>query len=331
MNTEEWSTLKRVSIKIGAALTTGLTLVACSSTPTYTAPASTALPRPAVVVDNSPILFTEPSVSAPFYALNPIDYTQPPEYEVNLYRAATAPVTKLQVNVPSASTGTTPSAVAALDQVILDKNRFIIPTTNTKTQALRFAVLAQEGELDVTEMDDFLNLLEGKARHYPVRFNSLRERDGYTDRLKNIMSTLDPLAARTSASYDVLLRAMKASSMARNMDLGEIYGPKSLSYAKRLLDMNSQDPIVNFWLGIGLSEGGALKEALPYLQNAMNAGVQEAYLSSANNYINLEQSKNALITLRNYKVKYPLEAAVADRLITEIESGRRFNVWQVLK
>ena len=62
----------------------------------------------------------------------------------------------------------------------------------------------------------------------------------------------------------------------------------------------------------------------------MKAGVQEAYLSATNNYIALEQKKNAVQTLKNYKVKYPQEAEVADRLIVEIEKQGRWNVWQVM-
>jgi hypothetical protein len=34
--------------------------------------------------------------------------------------------------------------------------------------------------------------------------------------------------------------------------------------------------------------------------------------------------------LKNYKVKYPQEAQVADQLIQEIEKQGRWNVWQVL-
>ncbi len=40
--------------------------------------------------------------------------------------------------------------------------------------------------------------------------------------------------------------------------------------------------------------------------------------------------KNAIQTLKNYKVKYPDEAEIADRLIQEIEKQGRWNVWQVL-
>ncbi|GAA5006196.1 hypothetical protein GCM10023206_11490 [Acinetobacter puyangensis] len=291
-------------------------ITACSNLPTKQDKVQQ--PKPV-----EPIVFTEPAITAPFYALNPIDYSQPPEFEVNLLNAENAPVTKFQIN----SDPSNPDS----EKIILDKNRFIIPLTDSKEKALKFAVLAQDNELDVTEIDDFFNLLEGKARHYPVRFNSNRERDGYTDRLKTIITTLDPLALKSNASYDVLIRAAKASSMARNLDMGEIYGPKALSYAKRLLAMQPKDPTINFWLGFGLSEGGAFKEAIPYLKVAMDAGVQEAHLSMANNYIYMEQKKNAITTLKNYKVKYPSEAQVTDQLIAEMDSGKRYNVWQISK
>ena len=70
---------------------------------------------------------------------------------------------------------------------------------------------------------------------------------------------------------------------------------------------------------------------MPYLDKAIKAGVQEAYLSSTNNYLGMEQKKNAVQTLKNYKVKYPDEAEVADRLIDEIQNMKRYNVWQTLK
>lgn len=296
-----------VALTVGSVL-----LTACSQAPVKST---------ATVVNKTPIVFNEPEVTPPFYALNPIDYTQPSEFEINLHKAKTEPVQKLQIKDPNNALGS---------EIILDKNRFIIPISNSKDKAMRFGVLAQDNELDVTDIDDFLNLLEGKARHYPVRFSSKREREGFTSRLKAVMATLDPLALKTNASYDVLLRAAKASSMARNLDMGEQYGPKALNYAKKLLALKPNDPTISFWLGFGLSEGGAFKEATPYLKAAIDAGIQEAYLSMANNYIFLEQKKNALTTLKNYKVKFPDEADVVDALVKEIQNGKRYNVWQVM-
>ena len=281
-------------------------LTACSSNPTKN--------------NNDTIVFTEPELTAPFYALNPFNYDAPPPFEINLKKAAAQPVTKMEV-----TRSDDPSK-----KMVLDTNKLIIPTVNSKDRQLKFAVLAGDNEVDITEIDDFLQLVEGKARHYPPRFTERQERKGFELKLKEVTQQLDTLASKDNASFDVLVRAFKASVMARNLDLGSVYTTKSLAYAQRILKINQEDPEANFWFGFALSEGGGQREAMPYLDKAMKAGVQEAYLATANNYIAMEQKKNAVHTLKNYKLKYPQEAEVADRLINEIEKQGRWNVWQVL-
>lgn len=267
-----------------------------------------------------PIVFTEPDVSPPFYALNPFNYDAPPAFEVELRQAAAQPVTKMVVK----------NQADPSQNITLDVNKLIIPTINSPQRNMKYAVLAGENELDVTDIDDFLSIAEGKARHYPPHFANRQERSGYENKLKTISQQLDTLAANPNASFDVLIRAFKASVMGRNLDLGSSYTTKSLTYAQRLLKINPNDPEANFWFGFGLSEGGGQSEAIPYLNKAMQGGLQEAYLSAANNYIALEQKKNAIQTLKNYKIKFPDEAEVADRLIAEIEKQGRWNVWQIL-
>ena len=281
-------------------------LTACSSNPTKN--------------NSDTIVFTEPELTAPFYALNPFNYDAPPPFEINLKKAAAQPVTKMEV-----TRSDDPSK-----KLLLDTNKLIIPTVNSKDRQLKFAVLAGDNEVDITEIDDFLQLVEGKARHYPPRFTERQERKGFELKLKEVTQQLDTLASKDNASFDVLIRAFKASVMARNLDLGSVYTTKSLAYAQRILKINQEDPEANFWFGFALSEGGGQREAMPYLDKAMKSGVQEAYLATANNYIAMEQKKNAVQTLKNYKLKYPQEAEVADRLINEIEKQGRWNVWQVL-
>mgnify|MGYP002715605487 FL=1 len=281
-------------------------LTACSSNPTKN--------------NSDTIIFTEPELTAPFYALNPFNYDAPPPFEINLKKAAAQPVTKMEV-----TRSDDPSK-----KLVLDTNKLIIPTVNSKDRQLKFAVLAGDNEVDITEIDDFLQLVEGKARHYPPRFTERQERKGFELKLKEVTQQLDTLASKDNASFDVLVRAFKASVMARNLDLGSVYTTKSLAYAQRILKINQEDPEANFWFGFALSEGGGQREAMPYLDKAMKSGVQEAYLATANNYIAMEQKKNAVQTLKNYKLKYPQEAEVADRLINEIEKQGRWNVWQVL-
>jgi len=274
---------------------------------------------PAVITKDS-IIFTEPDLSAPFYAYNPFDYSAPPVFEANLLKASIQPVAKMIVANPS-----NPS-----QKITLDKNLLIIPTVNSKTRSMKYAVLATANELDVTEIDELLQTLEGQARHYPPRYTNRQERRGLERKLRQVSTQLDELAANNNASYDVLIRAFKASVLGRNLDLGAAYTTKSLTYAQRLLKIDRNDPETNFWFGFGLSEGGGQREAIQYLDKAMSGGVQEAYLVSVNNYLALEQKKNAIQMLNNYKIKFPQEAQVADRLIKEVQTQNRWNVWQVL-
>lgn len=259
----------------------------------------TVLPQ-VVVPQNVP--FAEPELTPAFYALNPIQYTAPPAFEVALQQAHAQNASKL-----------------------------IVPTINSSQRAMSFANTLQDNQLDVTEIDDFINLLEGRARHYPAQFSNRNERRGFERKLKQIIKQLDVLATHPNTSFDILLRAYKTNVMARNLDLGQIYSTKSLNYAQRLVQLNPNDGELNLWFGFSLAEGGAQKEAIPYLQKAINANVQEAYLSLANAYLGLEQKKNAINTLNQYKAKYPTENRVVEQLIQDIQSNTRWNVWQVMK
>lgn len=272
------------------------------------------------VKNSDPIVYTEPDLTAPFYALNPFDYSKPPVFELELKKAAAQPVQKLEVTDPS-----NPNK-----KLILDTNKLIIPTVNSSKRAMKYSALAGQNEIDITDIDDFLQMVEGKARHYPPRFTDRQERKGFESKLKEVSSRLDMLAANDKASFDILVRAFKASILGRNLDLGSAYTTKSLNYAQRILKINKEDAEANFWFGFSLSEGGGQKEAIPYLDKAIKANVQEAYLVSVNNFLALSQKKNALQTLKNYKVKYPEESQIADRLIQEIEKQGRYNVWQIL-
>ena len=288
-------------------------LAACGSLPSKKSTGNTS-PKA-----SEPFVFVEPAITPAFYALNPFNYDQPPVFEMALKEAAAQPVQKMTATLPGNP-----------EPVTLDVNKLIIPTINNNTRAMKYAVLAGNNELDVTDIDDFLQLVEGKARHYPPHFTSRQERKGYENKLKEVSQQLDILSNNPNASFDVLMRGFKASVLGRNLDLGSAYTTKSLTYAQRLLKLNPNDPEANFWFGFGLSEGGGLKEAMPYLNKAMQGGMQEAYLVSVNNYLSMEQTKNAINTLKNYKVKYPEEAQVADRLIQEIQKQGRYNVWQVI-
>ena len=74
-----------MTLKPLAAACIALTLAACGSAPTK---------------NNAPkdaMIFVEPELTPPFYALNPFNYDAPPPFELNLQKAAAQPVTKMVV------------------------------------------------------------------------------------------------------------------------------------------------------------------------------------------------------------------------------------------
>jgi hypothetical protein len=97
-------------------------------------------------------VFKEPDPTPPFYALNPVKYDAPPSFEVAIKDASAQPVTKMVVSLqgdPSKST-------------TLEVNKLIVPTIDQKQRNMKYAVLAGDNEVDVTEIDDFFNWLKVK-------------------------------------------------------------------------------------------------------------------------------------------------------------------------
>lgn len=182
--------------------------------------------------------------------------------------------------------------------------------------------------LDVTEMDKDITLIEGKARHYPTYFKDKYERWKAEKKIKLLTQQLDLLAVDPRASYEVLLRAMKAHVLARNMDTGPDSAFKSAVYFQRLLKLKPADPETSFWYGFSLGEGGGFRESISHLDTAVKAEYQEAYLALAHSYLQMEDKKNALTVLSNYKIKYPDETIKTDQLIAEIQAGKRYSIWQ---
>ena len=243
-----------------------------------------------------------------------------------------------QVNQPNAApvlannasnTDTSTESTAAADAILnQDSARIIIPIHNPFAIKGVSIPAPSEEKLDVTEIDKDLILLEGKARHYPAYFKNRIERYKAEKRIKQLTEKLDVLAVDPRASYDILLRAMKAQVLSRNMDVGSDAAFKSAVYFQRLLKLKPADPETSFWYGFTLGEGGGFKESIPHLDVAVKADYQEAYLSMADSYLQMEHRKDALTMLNNYKIKYPNDAQNTDRLIAEIQEGNRYSIWK---
>lgn len=242
--------------------------------------------------------------------------------------ATTATTSPDTTTPPSIDVNTTSSALVAVAATAVELPKIMIPVHDQQAIGGALSPAPSSDQLNVTQLDKDILLIEGKARHYPTYFTDRLERSKAEKKIREIIQRLDVIAVDPRASYEVLLRAMKSHVLARNMDAGPDSAFKSAVYFQRLLKMRPNDPETSFWYGFSLGEGGGFRESIPHLNNAVKAGYQEAYLSLAHSYLQMEDKTNALTLLNNYKIKFPTDATRTDQLISEIQAGKRYSIWQ---
>lgn len=181
-------------------------------------------------------------------------------------------------------------------------------------------------QLDVTDIDRRLNALLKVAGHYPPNIPGRRDRYMAEQDASELVKALDPYAVIPNASAEVLLRAVKANQVARNLDTGMDAALKAGVYMRRLIALMPAHPEVNYWYGTMLAEGGGMKEGIPYLNKAIKSGYAEAYLPLAQAYLSLEKKQDALKTLQSYRATQKDDPSQADSLIAKVESGGS-SIW----
>lgn len=181
-------------------------------------------------------------------------------------------------------------------------------------------------QLDVSAIDAKLEALIKVAGHYPPNIPGRRDRYLAEQDAAALATQLDQYAVVPNASAEVLLRAVKANQVARNLDTGNDSALKAGVYMRRLIAMTPTDAEANYWYGTMLAEGGGMKEGIPYLNKAIKAGYVEGYLPLAQAYLSLEKRQEALNTLKTYRGAQNVDLTRADSLISKVEQGGS-SVW----
>jgi predicted Zn-dependent protease len=181
--------------------------------------------------------------------------------------------------------------------------------------------------LDVTQIDQRISALESKAQHYPPNYNDKRERHSAEADVKDLVNTIDQYAVAPNASAEVLMRAVKVNQMARNMDVGTESALKAGVYMRRLIALQPTNPEANYWYGIMLSEGGGVKEGIPYLNKAAKNGFKAAYLSLAHAYLMLTKKTEAISALESYRTAVPENKDRTETLLEGVRSGSKTGIW----
>jgi TPR repeat protein len=264
-------------------------------------------------------------------------YSQPTPLLIAMFLAF-APIAHAENTTTVAMATSATASTEAAPVVVSDATATLIPL-HMSAQALKGsaskkgtpkAEAAQSGNtdtLDVTVLDQRIATLAEKAQHYPPQYADKRERRSAEVEIKDLVQTFDPYAVTPSASAEILLRAVKVNQMARNMDVGTESALKAGVYMRRLIALQPANPEANYWYGIMLSEGGGVKEGIPYLNKAAKNGFKAAYLSLAHAYLMLTKKTEAVSALESYRVAVPEQQAQTETLLEAVRSGSKTGIW----
>lgn len=174
--------------------------------------------------------------------------------------------------------------------------------------------------LDVAYLDQMLNDLASHARNYPARFDTPQDRQRAVKDVQMLSGMLDSLINGPNPNPELLVRAGFLNSMGHNLDIAGS-ADKANAIFQRLLAVALAHPRGNYMYGTFLAGTGKPKEALPYLDNALRAGVAEAAYAMGMSYLALGDKAKALDSLADYKRHNPGDSKV-DSLMDAIRSGK---------
>ena len=131
---------------------------------------------------------------------------------------------------------------------------------------------------------------------------------------------LDILINVPAPDPELLVRAGHLNSIGHNLNIAGA-AEKANSIFQRLLANTPADPRGNFMYGTFLAGVGKPKEALPYLEKALAAGVIDAAYAMGMTHLTLGDKEQALRNLADYKRRRPADGNV-DKLIDAIRNGK---------
>ncbi|MFC0819649.1 tetratricopeptide repeat protein [Moraxella marmotae] len=181
--------------------------------------------------------------------------------------------------------------------------------------------------LDVTLIDEFIDDVSPNARHYPTNFPTRTAEYITTENVKHLADWIEPYASAADASFDVVLRAAKLNSMARNLNLGTSYTVRAGVHMQKAIQLKPNDIEANYLFGMMLSETGGFKEGRKYLDKAVSLGSIEAEQSIAQADLLNDNRSAALKRLKALAAKHPDNAQIAQQIA--IVEGNGYYIWNI--
>lgn len=169
-------------------------------------------------------------------------------------------------------------------------------------------------------LDKILTDLSSHARNYPPAFDTLEDKARAVEDVKTLSVLLVILVAGPNPHPELLLRAGLLNSIGHNLGIPGTAEEANLLF-QRLLAASPSDPRANYHYGTFLAGAAKSREALPFLEKALSAGVKDAAYSIGMAHLILGDKHKALANLEAYQQDRPNDEPLA-KLIDDIRNGQ---------
>lgn len=172
----------------------------------------------------------------------------------------------------------------------------------------------------VDYLDQILTDLSFHARNYPPTFDTPEDKARAIEDVKTLTVFLDILVNGPHPHPELLLRAGLLNSIGHTLGIPGTAEEAKLLF-QRLLATSPSDPRANYHYGTFLAGAAESREALPFLEKALAAGVRDAAYSIGMTYLILGDRQKALVSLETYQQHHPHDEPLA-KLIDDIRNGQ---------
>ncbi|GAA5094404.1 tetratricopeptide repeat protein [Wohlfahrtiimonas larvae] len=191
---------------------------------------------------------------------------------------------------------------------LLITSTFLFTLTNAEPYATlnidKLLVKNEQGAtIDLLYLQDRIEELSKNAGTYPTQFDSEEDQRQAT---KEIQILLEVAKTMTEASTEpsTLYLSMQIARIGHNLDIKGA-AEQTINYADQFIKQTPDDSTGYFFMGAFLAESGKIKEAKPYLDQALSLGNEAARWSIAMSYLFENRAEDALREFKIYQKNFP--------------------------